>query len=113
MLAGVLLFVQFLVAAHACTPTERSATYRAMTVASHASCHHQAAHDVAACLTHCSAADQSADVHQVSVCAMPAVALLTVRQPAESSAVRIAALAAADSRGGDPPIPIRFQVFRT
>lgn len=119
-LVALLLFAQGVMIAHACTAAQRGAAFAAAAEpASAAPCHeadaqaHAAApgSDSASCISHCSSADQSAATFQVLVHAMPAVALLTL--PAAAAAPGLnSARAAVPPPTGDPPIAIRFQVFR-
>lgn len=113
LLLGVVLFMQMLTAVHACTPVEREAGYAHPQMhTSVASCHHQATADAASCVAHCSAADQNVDTHQVAAWGAPAIAILTVPAAADLATFRSTNRNARHVASGDPPISIRFQVFR-
>jgi hypothetical protein len=110
VLVGVLLFAQYLLAAHACTSGHGSN----LTAGPHGkamACHSQPAADAGTCLTHCSSADQSLDTPQVVVAAMPATALLTL-PPDPDAASMDETMAARDPDPGGPVQAIRFRVLR-
>jgi len=111
LLLGMMLFTQALVAAHACTATERAASFASLGGTQASPCHAAKAADAGTCLTHCSTADQSLDTPQVAVPAMPLTPLLTVPLAADRGPASVC-LDAATASGADPPIAIRFQVFR-
>jgi hypothetical protein len=111
LLVGMVLFTQALVIAHACTPAERSASFTSLGSGHGSDCHEQKSPDLGSCLAHCSTADQSLDTPQVTVPSMPVTPLLTVPLAADRGPAN-AYLDAATASGADPPIAIRFQVFR-
>jgi hypothetical protein len=116
LLLGVLLFVQMLMAAHACTPEERSASFGSVTQVASGHCHEQEVPPATApeqCLFHCSLSDQSRDTPQVDVPALPALPALIVPLAADATDKHLLAPRPDDVSGGDPPIPILFQVFRS
>jgi hypothetical protein len=113
LLLGVVLFMQMLVTVHACTPAQREAAFAHPQMhAGAAPCHQQATADAASCVAHCSAADQNVDTHQPAPWAAPAIAILAVPVAADLPACRVTLRHARAISSGDPPIPIRFQVFR-
>lgn len=117
VLLGVMLFVQALVAAHACSAEERSASFGAVPAVPAEHCHEEKgvaapAADRDTCLAHCSLSGQSLDKPQVSVHALPATPLLTLPLAAASAEQPRLAPRVDEVAGGDPPIPILFQVFR-
>jgi hypothetical protein len=119
-MVALLLFAQGVMLAHACSPAEREAAFAVAGAAASAPCHEAAAapatafavDERASCLSHCSTADQSPDTPQVVVHAMPAVALLTVPMATPEAAARGRDSSSVRPPSGDPPIAIRFQVFR-
>lgn len=113
LLLGVVLFMQMLVAVHACTPAQREAGFAHPPMhAGVVSCHHQATAEATSCVAHCSAADQNVDTHQPPVWEAPAIAILTVSAAADLATCRVTRRHARHIASGDPPIAIRFQVFR-
>lgn len=113
MLLGVVLFMQMLVAVHACSPAQREAAFaHPRTHVGAAPCHQQATADAASCAAHCSAADQNVDTHQPATWAAPAIAILTVPVAADRPVCHVTLRRARPTASGDPPIAIRFQVFR-
>jgi hypothetical protein len=118
-MVALLLFAQGAMLAHACSPAEREAAFAIAGDAASVPCHeHDAAghggtvaDETASCLSHCSSADQSPDTPQLIVAAMPAIAVLTVPAMPETGAAGRGERATPPPTG-DPPVAIRFQVFR-
>ncbi len=117
LLVGLVFFAQGVIGVHACTTAERSQHFgTTQTAAAAEACHEAAAapsaSNPASCAAHCGTSDQRVDTPQSAMAAVPAIAVLTapfapdpapLQRPARQA--RVAA--------PDPPITIRFQVFRT
>jgi hypothetical protein len=116
LLLGVVLFMQMLTAVHACTPTQREAAFAHLSHpqvhAGMVCCHHQGTADAASCVAHCSAANQNVDTHNVAWVGTPTIAILTVPVPADPAICNSTNRPTRRVASGDPPIAIRFQVFR-
>ncbi len=112
ILAVLVVVVQTIAAAHACSPAERLATYLASeSAAGHEGCHEQAAPDAGGCLMHCSTADQTLDVPVAAVAPVAIASLPAPAWPPEpQEGLRPEAGAAAIP---EPPIPIRLGSFRS
>lgn len=128
LMLAVLLFAQFALTAQACVgPRDMGSALRHdhPVAASEAEppCHqHGMTADSGAatddgmsanlCVAHCTWGDQSSDTHQVTVHAIPSLAVLSVSLAAPSEALPARALEI-PHQAAPPPVPILFGIFRS
>lgn len=118
-LVALLLITQGLVAVHACPPGAHSLTQVLTALPAAPAGHHGAAcHEEAPagesnlCVSHCTASDQRDATPQITVAAMPAIAVLALDPAAALLPCRASAREDAALPTGGPPPAIRFQILR-